>query len=313
MLKFGSRTNNFPVSLQINDGGTTAIPIKPKSGTTPHIRQSILERAGDNCQRLSGERGQSNQKVSRQPSMEIEKPRFGISDLLILTTSVCIYVAVVEQADPERYEFSGKWGIFLKSIFAVFFNGLAFGGMGICFVHWIKTKRLFDHPGYRIWFFSGIQSLTWLSVSGYDWPKTFNHTARDFDPNVYVTIQVLPMIVAALILLYSFSSERWWWQVSYLSVVAHSLTQHAFWLELLAEHPLRSTEPLRFATLVLASTLLIIGVICDDRAGLKRDWIHFTGIALFLLVGWTPACYSLGLLGKSLLVFSISSNSSSSS
>ena len=35
--------------------------------------------------------------------------------------------------------------------------------------------------------------------------------------------------------------------------------------------------------LFVAPILVIISVVCDHRAGLKKDWIHFAGIAIFLL------------------------------
>ena len=86
-----------------------------------------------------------------------------------------------------------------------------------------------------------------------------------------------------LLLLYGFSRERWWWRVMYLSLVALFLILSAELLQHLSGFSSPFPSTFERPTLYLATALLFFIVICDFRIGVKRDWIHFAGIAIFLL------------------------------
>lgn len=220
------------------------------------------------------------QKTTDGVVVDAEKPRLGIADFLILTTSICIFFAIAEQGGRPW-----KWEVFLKSNFAIN-HGIAFGGLVICFIHWIKTKRAFAQPGYVLWLFSGLISLSFLIIWIFDLTPSIVKGLRPQAAYVLFTMNVLASVVTAVVLLFGFSKERWWWRVTYFSLLALCVLTTTFFLQHLFQryYLIGLLGVSVFGVTHLVAILIIISVVCDFRVGLKRDWIHFAGIIAFLLV-----------------------------
>lgn len=210
--------------------------------------------------------------------MEIKKARLGISDLLILISAVCIYFVVGEHYEAGRY----KLGIILRTQFAIL-SGLAFGGMGVCLNHWIKTKRRLDYPGHRLWFCLGLQSLIWLLVTVSGLPTGFSRGSTESNPVEFVTIYVVAFIGSVVLLLFGCKNERWWWRTTFLPIAVLWLQTATGMICALFDVDFPNYLLIPTYPLIVAPILVIISVVCDNRAGLKKDWIHFAGIAIFLL------------------------------
>jgi hypothetical protein len=176
--------------------------------------------------------------------------------------------------------------------------------MLICLFHWLKTRRGLDDPGYRLWIHSGLFALANLPIVFFG-PIVFGWDPPTMDPNgvpvpippmpglspfVYVPFIVLVYVGTIGMLLNGFSRERRWWRWTYLYLVALCLIQSAGWLSSFFDTDifLMYEYYTRVPSLCGAIALLIFSVICDYRAGLKRDWIHCAGVLVFLLFNVGP-------------------------
>ena len=210
---------------------------------------------------------------------EVKQPRIGITDLLILTASVCIFFVVIEQGGP-----AWDWEVFLKSQFAIL-NGILFSGLGICLVQWIRTKRAFDHPGHILWLFCGLVSFSFLIIRIFNLTPHIVTGLQRQAANVYFVMVIFASAVATLVLLMRFSKEPWWWRVTYLSLVTMFVVKCTFYLQQLFEYYFWTKELSASMPLLthVAATCLVISVVCDFRVGIKRDWVHFAGVVVYLL------------------------------
>jgi hypothetical protein len=121
-------------------------------------------------------------------------------------------------------------------------------------------------------------------VLAFNLSTTFVGRQINFNASAFVSIHMLATTISVVILVVGFARGTWWWRAMFLSLVALLLADST--LQLLAFFGYVGTAFSlgRMVAIPLASLVLVISVVCDYRIGLKRDWIHFAGVAIFLLM-----------------------------
>jgi len=214
-----------------------------------------------------------------------EQPRLGIIHIMLWTAG-CAVLLGAQQAlmDWEEPDWSMERRIFVQGLWVVYaiVYGTGIGGLGIFVARRIRGIPYPIHPGHWILLAMGILTalgfVSWAIIE-----LLVPRDAHEIRQHLQFLFEATSNVVGATIFCFPAwrlrEGTRWTFYFA-AEIVIYGLAFHLCWMHCFHFIFWPSYWDARMAFNVIGLIILCLSVILDFRVRRRREWLHYTGVAV---------------------------------